>query len=265
MEDLTKQQLVLLCIMVSFVASVATGIMTVSLLTDGPVIVPQVINRVVERTVETIIPAAKEIIKIPVKEESKSREEILSEVIEKSGKSIVRLTKITETGDEFVAYGIIVSTDGEVLSDNSIFSKDLKYKATFEDGNKRDLFIDEKEDGSKKLYLVRGETEKISFTNAVLGNSDTMKLGQTVLMIGGETKLRVALGIISSILEDEKKSDPVSTSTPPTKFRTTFETDIVSEEALLGSPIINMSGEVVGIRVSSNKEKASFTPINLVK
>ena len=56
MEDLNKTQIVLLCLLVSFITSIGTGIITSTLLQEAPQTVTQTINRVVERTVETIVP-----------------------------------------------------------------------------------------------------------------------------------------------------------------------------------------------------------------
>lgn len=53
-EDLSKSQLLLLMVLVNFVVSIATGVLTVSLLDQTPPTVTRTINQLVERTVETV-------------------------------------------------------------------------------------------------------------------------------------------------------------------------------------------------------------------
>jgi hypothetical protein len=56
LEDLNKSQLLLLTILVNFITSIATGILTVSLLDEAPPIVSQTVNRIVEQTVAAATP-----------------------------------------------------------------------------------------------------------------------------------------------------------------------------------------------------------------
>lgn len=52
-EDLSKSQILLLTVLVNFVTSIATGVLTVSLLDQAPPTVTRTINQIVERTVES--------------------------------------------------------------------------------------------------------------------------------------------------------------------------------------------------------------------
>ena len=94
MENLTKHQLILVALLISFVTSIATGIVTVSLMDQAPKGVTQTINRVVERTVERVVtePPKKggAVVKetIVVKEEDK-----IIEAIEKNAKAWSGFTK----------------------------------------------------------------------------------------------------------------------------------------------------------------------------
>ena len=65
LEELTKQQIVLLALLVAFVSSTASAIVVVRLMEEAPVTSSPTINRVIERTVQQIIPGeTKEITKI---------------------------------------------------------------------------------------------------------------------------------------------------------------------------------------------------------
>lgn len=61
MEQLTKTQVVLLVLLVSFFTSLVTGIVTVTLVNQAPDPVVQNINRIIERTVERVVPAKNQI------------------------------------------------------------------------------------------------------------------------------------------------------------------------------------------------------------
>ena len=56
MESLTKTQIVLLVLLVSFVTSLATGIVTVTLVNQAPQPITHTINKVVEKLVAKEVP-----------------------------------------------------------------------------------------------------------------------------------------------------------------------------------------------------------------
>lgn len=53
-KELDKKQLILLVLLITFVVSIGTGIVTVSLMKQMPKSVPQTINNVIQRTIERV-------------------------------------------------------------------------------------------------------------------------------------------------------------------------------------------------------------------
>src|SRR4051812_11352124 len=111
MEHLTKQQIVLLTLLVSFVTSLATGIITVSLMDQGTFDITQVINHV-ERTTAYVpapIQAAAAVVTEPT----------LADTTAKVAKNVVRLkTRIGNT-DTVLGMGIILSPVGLIVTDKA--------------------------------------------------------------------------------------------------------------------------------------------------
>jgi hypothetical protein len=54
LEELSKSQLLLLMLLVNFITSIATGVLTVSLLDQAPATVTQTVNRIVDNTVQSV-------------------------------------------------------------------------------------------------------------------------------------------------------------------------------------------------------------------
>src|SRR3989344_3121353 len=105
-EDLNKTQLILLTLLIAFVTSIATGIITTSLLAEAPVSVTQTINRVVERTIETVTPAPAG----TPKEISLSKEDkLLLATLDKAAHVVVRIEEALAATSTANILGVIVS------------------------------------------------------------------------------------------------------------------------------------------------------------
>jgi len=323
MENLTKHQLILVALLISFVTSIATGIVTVSLMDQAPKAVIQTINRVVERTVERVVtePPKKgsAVVKetIVVKEEDK-----IIEAIEKNAKSMVRIykTDLSQSAENplksFVGIGVVISKDGDIATDGAIISSSSSYSVVLNDAKEYDAkpIPSETKSAIEFLKIVPKVGEGLSLTPAVLADSDTLKLGQTVISLGGKLRNSVSIGVITSFIESSdsnfenttttesiglssqnestttilaaadtgnlvatvnesvKENSPLAKDSKGVlavagKSLTLIETNIIPNDNTTGNPFINLSSEVVGIRVKSSNgaRTISFAPINEVK
>ena len=254
MENLTKQQIVLLTLLVSFVTSIATGIVTVSLMNQAPIGVVQTINRVVEKTIETVTPPSIKETQTVVKETVVvSVDDQVVSAVEKNLKNVIRIyrTNTDPSSDSsqmvFVGLGAVISSDGVIATDNNIISEGGKYFATPSD-KLLNLSVIRSVKGEKVALLKIKNDDKnpVVYPTVSISKND-LKLGQTVVYIGGESKDSVSTGIVSSLSAKEIKSTDNSTSTPSTTKISSIETSIPGN-FISGGLLINLSGELVGIK-----------------
>lgn len=261
MEDLTKQQLILLTLLITFITSIGTGIITFTLLQEAPVEVTQTINRVVEKTIERVVPAEpgkpeKVVTTVVVNEEDR-----VLEAISKNEKSIVRLKTLGIDGTEIVSgLGLVVSTDGVVVYDLSNYNNTSSYNILFHDGKTYPtgkVYLD-KVNGLifMQTTIPKNDTSKYVFYPAVFGDSDVLKIGQTLVAVSGRESNAVSIGRIRQLSFGADK-----------KTVANIISDIAILKSYAGSPILNLSGEVIGLEtlLTESDNQYSYTPVNLVK
>ena len=101
---------------------------------------------------------------------------------------------------------------------------------------------------------------KITYTFLPVTLSDNEpKLGQTLISIGGEIENTVSVGRVVSL---EMKDSIVGTST--IKYLSSIDTDVSAKDLVNGSPVLNLSGSVVGMKLG-NDDLKSFTPVATLK
>jgi S1-C subfamily serine protease len=260
MEDLTKHQLILIVLLITFVTSIATGIITFTLLQQAPVEVTQQISRVVERTIERVVPAEGQPTKVTTTVVVNEEDRVL-ESISKNEKSIVRIKTTGADGTEVVAgLGLVVSADGIVVLDLRSYNAASGYNISFFDGKtypSGKVFIDsEKGLVFMKTIILQSENPKYTFYPATFGDSDGLKIGQTLVAISGRDSNAASIGRIYQLTFGEDK-----------KTVKNIISDIKISKSHLGSPALNLSGEVVGLEAPFNESETeySYIPINIVK
>lgn len=253
MEDLTKTQIVLLTLLVSFVTSIATGIITVSLLSQAPASVTQTINRVIEHTIEKVAPDTTEVkpTSPTVKEVTIVKEEdaILSS-IDKVTQAVVRINSPTVTPNpgDFYALGVIVTKSGYVLSDKRNLILDGIYVVTLADGTvlSATLVTTSAEDHLALFKINPDDAHTNNFPFIAVSKND-LKLGQSVIALEGKDKNSVAVGRVTSLnTYTETEADGTSVKIPYAVV-----TDISSVGETEGGPLLNLSGELVGLKTSN--------------
>ncbi len=270
MDDLNKNQIILLTLLVSFVTSIATGIMTVSLLQEAPVEVTRTINRVVEKTIETVTPSVitsnqkpNEVTTVVVKEE-----DLVIDSINKNIKSIARIREKDAAGTSvFYGLGIVISKEGYIGADRKTIDLQKTYLATMSDGAELELapigvgkdtnFILFKASSTERTKIA-STTKPYVFSPASISDSDPV-LGQTLISLGGETKNSIAVGRVVSLATKES-----GTGTSTVSYLRDIDTDISSSGLVNGSPVFNLSGNLVGVRLTSDIA-GSFTAIGILK
>jgi len=264
MEDLTKTQIVLLAILVSFVTSTATSIITTSLLDEAPPQVSRTVNRVVERTIERVAPEDNEddeITQEVVRETVVVKEDdMVVQAVEQNESSVVRIRTANEE-QAAVGVGFVASENGFIIADGAFVAEDTLYRIETPDGVIDVETVHDPHDTVAVLAAV--DDVRVPFPAATIASSDP-KLGQTVVALGGAATNAIAVGRVTNLVTPSERTQ--ATTTPDTqKLQTTrIATDIQSIELGSGGPLVNLSGEVVGMKVQADGV-GRFVPASVIQ
>lgn len=271
MNDLNAQQIVLLCLLVSFVSSVATGITTVSLLGQSPQPVSQTINRVVERTIEKVVdPVVNTVSNKPAERIIETvvvnQEDLTVDAVAKNEKSLVRIYAHDRFGKRFFAgLGVVFSSDGKIITSASVADLSNTFEADYTEGNFKLNIVGAASQGVA-IFAPTNTPEGQTFASAIFGNSQNLKLAQTVIMLSGQNSNSVSTGIITALESSEGSISNLQTSssTTPNVPISLINTSISPEIISRGAMLMNLKGEIVGMRVAG-AINGSFIPSNNIK
>ncbi len=302
MENFTRTQIILLVLLVSFFTSLVTGIVTVTLVNQAPQPLTQTINRVIEKTVEKIISGENQSdpqIQLP----AISKDDKIVNIVQNVSPSIVSVIaakdipvveeyyvnfpnlffelpdikvpqyrqKGVEKKQVASASGFFISSDGLILTNNHVVEDSAaEYSILLNDGKKINVTVLAKDPFQDiailKVEGVEGKENKFSFLS--LGDSNKIKIGQSVIAIGnvlGEFQNSVSAGIISGL---DRNVLAAGSASGYKELYQLIQTDAAINKGNSGGPLLNLDGEVIGINtaLATGAENVGFAlPINIAK
>lgn len=288
MNELNKSQLILLVLLVSFVTSMVTGIMTVALLSEGAGENPiQTIQRVIEKSTNQA-PAAQNT--------EISREDNIVSIVESVTPAVVSIVATKDVpvieqyytnpfGDFFpdllvpqyrqkgtekkqigAGTGFFVTADGMVITNKHVVEDPAaNYSVILKNGKSvgaKVLALDPVKD----IAVLKAEGKDYKFIE--LGDSSNLKVGQSVIAIGnalGEFQNTVSVGVISGLSRTITASGGFS---GPEVLAQVIQTDAAINPGNSGGPLLDLGGRAIGINsaVAQGAENIGFAiPISAVK
>ena len=200
----------------------------------------------------------------------------IANTIEDVSKCIVGISKIKNNSDYIfetesakklsLGTGTIISENGYILTNWHLAGD--KYSScyvTLEDGtilNGNTVWAEEDLD----LAIVKIRANGLRFLT--LGNSDEMKLGQSVYAIGNPIGVEFQRTVTSGIISGLNRTIKIVENDKQSYMEDLIQTDASINIGNSGGPLINLDGEVIGIntvKIEAAEGIGFAVPINIIK
>ncbi len=203
-------------------------------------------------------------------------EELLADLYERVSPAVVNITVRTQRAgsgnlpefEQGTGSGIVLDTDGNILTNNHVVGEGSRLEVTLADGTKLAAKV-VGQDPLSDLAVVRVQTSPDKLTPAVLGDSDALRVGQLAVAIGNPFGLERSLtvGVVSSV--GRVRPSGVGRRSIPNMI----QTDAAINPGNSGGPLLNSHGEVIGINtqiqtsggVRGNMGVGFAVPVNAAK
>ncbi|HRZ30364.1 MAG TPA: hypothetical protein P5274_01715 [Candidatus Paceibacterota bacterium] len=240
-KDLNRSQFLLLLMLIMFVSSITTAIVTVTLMDQSPKAgVTNTINQVIER----VIPGATTTIVKIVKEESPtvSEGEQIVKAMSLASPFVVGLNVVTDNGASRLGTGFLIRDDIVATA-----LKNLPEGVKTITIVKRDLSIPGEvisRDSSNNIAFVRFVATSTLATENLIFAKNVPTGGQTSVSLAyvDNGSPEIMIGIVVGVV------NATSTTTPEISSEVIRTGSVIGDN--IGGPVINLAGEVTGIGIS---------------
>lgn len=198
-------------------------------------------------------------------------------VVEEASKGVVGIGVVGDnfTEDKVIGTGFLISRGGLIVTNRHVVqSETVEYFIMFKD-QKESVTVSADSivrDPVNDVALIRFSADKIpaDAKPLVIGDSEGLKLGQTVIAIGnplGKYSGTVTKGIISGLNREVAISQGFFTTQSQT-YQNVIQTDTAINPGNSGGPLLSLTGEVVGVNFATIEGASNMSfalPINTIK
>ncbi|MFZ2098755.1 MAG: trypsin-like peptidase domain-containing protein [Anaerolineales bacterium] len=176
-------------------------------------------------------------------------ETAITEAVQNVGPAVVTVVATIPGQQTFFGYtgdststgsGIFISADGYILTNNHVIEGGKSYQVIYADGSQKDASLVGTDQYSDLAVLKVSDNVPVV---AVLGNSDALNPGETVIAIGsplGDFKNTVTVGVVSATGRSIDTGSGYS-------IDGLIQTDAAINQGNSGGPLVNLAGEVIAI------------------
>ncbi|MBI2021067.1 trypsin-like peptidase domain-containing protein [Candidatus Giovannonibacteria bacterium] len=289
MEDMTKHQLVLLVLLVSFVTALVTGIVTVSLMNQ----VPQPLTQTIQKVVERVVDKSTGVVTEPLKNEEKqdlelsaqARDVLIQDIANRVSPAVVSVIASKDVPvieqyyvdplpqDDFFRQfipelqipqyrqkgtvkqqvssgtGFFVAEDGTLITNRHVVEDKDAEYTILTNDGKKIKAKVIARDPLNDMAVLKAE-EGSKFPIIQLGDSSAVKIGQTVIAIGN------ALGefqntVSVGVISGLKRNITASgAKSGPEELSEVIQTDAAINPGNSGGPLLNLKGEAIALNTA---------------
>jgi len=190
-------------------------------------------------------------------------ETAITQAVEKIGPAVVTVVSQlpdqtgffgTIPGGQASGSGIILADKGYIVTNNHVVDGGESFHVVFQTGEERTASLIGSDKFSDLAVLKVGG---VMPAVAVLGDSDTLRPGETAIAIGsplGDFKNSVTVGVVSATGRNLDTGDGY-------QLEGLLQTDAAINEGNSGGPLVNLAGEVVGINTMIIRGSNSSTTV----
>jgi len=150
--------------------------------------------------------------------------------------------------------GFIVSNDGMIVTNRHVVSDlEARYSVLLNDGTAYDVDVLARDTQLDVAILKISEPLEKSVSFVSFGDSDSLRLGETVIAIGNalaEFRNSVSVGVVSGLARSIVASDGRGGSE---QLDQVIQTDAAINPGNSGGPLLNIDGEVIGVNVAVSR------------